>query len=110
MSAGTRGIHDGIDAHIRRSGIPYLHPDEPTVQLDLVGSARVIEWQEAKAAFLFASAGCWSELPHLYARYGTTATAQLIAKLKAIEHSTAALVSDSGMQATALAFDALLDP
>jgi cystathionine beta-lyase/cystathionine gamma-synthase len=110
MSADTREIHGGIDAHIRRAGIPYLHPDEPTVQLDLLGSARVIEWQEAKAAFLFASEGCWSELPHLYARYGTTATAELIAKLKAIEHSSAALVSDSGMQATALAFDALLDP
>jgi cystathionine beta-lyase/cystathionine gamma-synthase len=110
MSAGTREIHNGIDAHIRRTGIPYLHPDEPTVQLDLLGSARVIEWQEAKAAFLFASEGCWSELPHLYARYGTTATADLIAKLKAIEHSSAAVVADSGMQATALAFDALLDP
>ncbi len=45
------------------------------MQLDLLGSKQVIEWQEGKAAFLFASEGCWSELPHLYARYGTTATA-----------------------------------
>ena len=75
MSRGTRALHDGIDAHTRRTGIPYLHPDEPTVQLDLLGSAQVIDWQEGKAAFLFASEGCWSELPHLYARYGTTATA-----------------------------------
>ena len=110
MSTTTRGVHENIDAHIRRTGIPYLHPDEPTVQLDLLGSARVIEWQEGKAAFLFASEGCWSELPHLYARYGTTATAELIAKLKAMEHATSALVCDSGMQATALAFDALLEP
>ena len=110
MSAETRGLHDGIDAHIRRTGIPYLHPDEPTVQLDLLGSARVIEWQEAKAAFLFASEGCWSELPHLYARYGTTATAELIDRLKAMEHAAAAIVCDSGMQATALAFDVLLEP
>jgi cystathionine beta-lyase/cystathionine gamma-synthase len=110
MSPATRGVHDSIDAQIRRTGIPYLHPDEPTVQLDLLGSARVIEWQERKAAFLFASEGCWSELPHLYARYGTTATAELIAKLKAMEHATAALVCDSGMQATALAFDVLLEP
>ena len=110
MSPSTRGLHDSIDAHIRRTGIPYLHPDEPTVQLDLLGSARVIEWQEGKAAFLFASEGCWSELPHLYARYGTTATAGLIAKLKALEHATSALVCDSGMQATALAFDVLLEP
>ena len=110
MSPTTRDIHAGIDAHIRATGVPYLHPDEPTVQLDLLGSARVIEWQEGKAAFLFASEGCWSELPHLYARYGTTTTAALIAKLKRLEHASSAIVCDSGMQATALAFDALLEP
>jgi cystathionine beta-lyase/cystathionine gamma-synthase len=110
MSPVTIQLHESIDAHIRRTGIPYLHPDEPTVQLDLLGSKQVIEWQEAKAAFLFASEGCWSELPPLYARYGTAATSQLIARLKILEHATAALVCDSGMQATALAFDALLEP
>ena len=110
MSRTTRDLHTGIDAHIRATGVPYLHPDEPTVQLDLLGSSRVIEWQEGKAAFLFASEGCWSELPQLYARYGTTATAALIAKLKTLEHASSALVCDSGMQATALAFDALLEP
>ena len=110
MSATTRNLHEAIDAHARRSGVPYLHPDEPTVQLDLLGSRQVIEWQEGKAAFLFASEGCWSELPTLYARYGTNATAQLIAKLKTLEHASAALVCDSGMQATALTFDALMRP
>ena len=110
MSAKTRDLHGAIDAHARRSGVPYLHPDEPTVQLDLLGSKQVIEWQEGKAAFLFASEGCWSELPTLYARYGTNATAQLIAKLKTLEHASAALVCDSGMQATALTFDALMRP
>jgi cystathionine beta-lyase/cystathionine gamma-synthase len=110
MAPSTRQLHEAIDAHARRTGIPYLHPDEPTVQLDLLGSKQVIEWQEGKAAFLFASEGCWSELPHLYARYGTTATAQLIAKLKTLEHASAALVCDSGMQATALAFDVLMQP
>ncbi len=110
MGEATRSIHDAIDAHARRTGIPYLHPDEPTVQLDLLGSAQVVEWQEGKAAFLFASEGCWSELPHLYARYGTTATTALITKLKAMEHATSALVCDSGMQATALAFDVLMEP
>ena len=110
MSATTRNLHDAIDAHARRTGIPYLHPDEPTVQLDLLGSKQVIEWQEGKAAFLFASEGCWSELPALYARYGTNATAQLISRLKTLEHASAALVCDSGMQATALAFDALMEP
>jgi cystathionine beta-lyase/cystathionine gamma-synthase len=110
MSESTRTLHDSLDAHARRAGIPYLHPEEPTVQLDLLGSAKVVEWQEAKAAFLFASEGCWSELPHLYARYGTTATAELIAKLKTLEHASSAIVCDSGMQATALAFDVLMEP
>ncbi len=110
MAEATQGIHRAIDDHARRTGIPYLHPDEPTVQLDLLGSAQVIAWQEAKAAFLFASEGCWSELPHLYARYGTTATAALIAKLKTLEHATSAVVCDSGMQATALVFDVLMEP
>ena len=110
MAPATRDLHHAIDAHAKRTGIPYLHPDEPTVQLDLLGSKQVIEWQEGKAAFLFASEGCWSELPHLYARYGTTATARLIAKLKTLEHASSALVCDSGMQATALAFDVLMGP
>src|SRR5690349_9430788 len=110
MAPATRELHGAIDAHIRRTGIPYLNPDEPTVQLDLLGSAKVIEWQEGKAAFLFASEGCWSQLPPLYARYGTPATAALIEKLKTLEHATSALVCDSGMQATALAFDVLMEP
>lgn len=110
MTPATRDLHQAIDAHAKRTGIPYLHPDEPTVQLDLLGSKQVIAWQEGKAAFLFASEGCWSELPHLYARYGTTATTQLIAKLKTLEHASSALVCDSGMQATALAFDVLMEP
>ena len=110
MGSNTRQLHDALDAHARHTGLPYLNPDEPTVQLDLFGSAQVIAWQEAKAAFLFAAEGCWSELPHLYARYGTTATAALIARLKALEHATSALVCDSGMQATALVFDVLMAP
>ena len=110
MADDTRHLHDAIDAHARRTGIPYLHPDEPTVQLDLFGSARVIAWQEGKAQFLFASDGCWSELPHLYARYGTIATSALIVRLKALERASAALLCDSGMQATALVFDTLMAP
>ena len=110
MAEETRRLHDSIDAHARHTGVPYLHPDEPTVQLDLFGSANVIAWQEAKAAFLFASEGCWSELPPLYARYGTTATAALIARIKTLERASAALVCDSGMQATALVFDTLMTP
>jgi cystathionine beta-lyase/cystathionine gamma-synthase len=110
MADDTRRLHETIDAHARRAGVPYLHPDEPTVQLDLFGSARVIAWQEGKAQFLFASEGCWSELPHLYARYGTTATCKLISRLKELEGASCALVCDSGMQATALVFDTLMVP
>lgn len=110
MGAATRELHDALDAHARRAGVPYLHPTEPTVQLDLFGSARAIAWQEGKAAFLFASEGSWSELPHLYARYGTLATADLIARLKRLEQAGCALVCDSGMQATALVFDVLMEP
>jgi hypothetical protein len=110
MADTTRRLHDALDAQARRTGIPYLHPDEPTVQLDLLGSARTIAWQEGKAAFLFASEGAWSDLPHLYARYGTTATAALITRLKALEAAGAVLVCDSGMQATALVFDVLMTP
>ena len=110
MGAETRALHDSLDAHARRTGRLYLHPDEPTVQLDMLGSAQVIAWQEDKAAFVFASEGCWSALPHLYARYGTTATGQVLARLRALEHAGAALACDSGMQATALAFDVLLTP
>lgn len=110
MASSTRALHEALDAHARRAGVPYLHPDDPTVQLDLFGSKRAVAWQEAKAAFLFAEQGCWSELPHLYARYGTTATAALIARLRTLEHAGAVVVCDSGMQATALVFDSLLTP
>ena len=108
MSPDTQSLHAGLDAHAHRAGLPYLHPEEPTVQLDLFGSSRVIEWQEGKAAYLFAGQGCWSELSHLYARYGTTATAALLSRIKDLEGARAVLLCDSGMQATALAFDVLM--
>jgi cystathionine beta-lyase/cystathionine gamma-synthase len=110
MSLSTRELHEALDAHTRKTGLPYLNPDEPTVQLDLLGSARAVAWQESKAAFLFAAEGCWSELPHLYARYGTTATHELIDRVRTMERASCALVCDSGMQATALIFDALMTP
>ena len=52
--AATRELHDALDAHARATGLAYLHPDEPTIQRDLLGSAHVVAWQEAKAAFLIA--------------------------------------------------------
>ena len=110
MSEETRGLHDALDAHARRTALPYLHPSDPTVQLDLFGSAQVIAWQEGKAEALFAAETCWSALPHLYARYGTTLTHQLREAIARLEQATCVVCVDSGMQATALLFDALLAP
>jgi cystathionine gamma-synthase len=108
MSEAARELHGSLDAHARRAGLPFLHPEDPTVQLDLFGSAQVIEWQEGKAASMFLAEDSWSALPPLYARYGTTATGDLLSRLRDLEHARAALVCDSGMQATALLFDVLL--
>lgn len=110
MAASTRDLHAGIDAHAQRAGLPYLHPSSPTLQLDLSSSKEVRAWQESKAQFLFMGEGCWSELPHLYARYGTSAGSELVARVRALEAAPAAVLTDCGMQATALAFDALMGP
>jgi cystathionine gamma-synthase len=110
MAEETRALHDGIDAQAQRTGVAYLHPQEPTVQLDLLGSAQVVRWQDAKAAFLFAGDGAWSALPHLYARYGTTITEQLRQEIARLEAAKCVLLTDSGMQATALVFDVLMTP
>ncbi len=103
MAATTRELHDAIDRNA-----PYLHPTQRTIQRDLRSSDQVAAWQEAKAAFVLGGDGAWSELPHLYARYGTGGTSELIAKLRELEHAGAALVTDCGMQAVALVADALV--
>ena len=36
FSAATRELHTSIDAAIRRHGVPYLHPEDPTLQLDML--------------------------------------------------------------------------
>jgi len=108
MGATTRILHDALDARAAATGIGWLHPERPTIQRDLYGSPEVVAWQEAKAAFLISGDGAWSELPHLYARYGTPGTARLIAALRALEGARCAVVTDSGMQAFALVADALL--
>jgi cystathionine beta-lyase/cystathionine gamma-synthase len=98
-----------LDRHARQTGVAWLSPARRTIQRDLLGSPAVVAWQEAKAAFLLAAGGAWSELPHLYARYGAPGTAELIAALRRLEGARAALVTDSGMQAFALCADALLE-
>jgi cystathionine beta-lyase/cystathionine gamma-synthase len=104
MAAATRELHDALDRNA-----PWLNPDHPTIQRDLGGSPAVVAWQEAKLGFMLRGDGAWSELPHLYARYGTPAIARLIAALRELEGARAALVTDCGMQAFALVCDSLLD-
>jgi cystathionine beta-lyase/cystathionine gamma-synthase len=109
MGAATRELHAGLDRRARETGVAWLHPEQRTIQRDLLGSPGVVAWQEAKAAFLLAGDGAWSELPHLYARYGAPGTAALIAALRRLEGARCALVTDSGMQAFALVADVLLE-
>ena len=108
MGAPTRELHGALDDHAREAGVAWLHPERRTIQRDLLGSPNVVAWQEAKAAFLMLGDGAWSELPHLYARYGTPGTSALIAALRELEGARAALVTDSGMQAVALVTDVVL--
>lgn len=108
MGAATRELHAALDEHARATGVAWLHPTRPTIQRDLLGSPNVVAWQQAKADFMLAGEGAWSELPHLYARYGTPGTTRLIAALRTLEAARAAVVTDSGMQALALVADVLV--
>lgn len=110
MSDAARGLHQAIDSHAQRAGVAYLHPEDPTLLEDLLGGASVIAWQEGKAAGHLLGETCWSELPPLYARYGTGDTRDLIGAVRRLEAADAAVVVDSGMQATALLMDALIAP
>jgi cystathionine beta-lyase/cystathionine gamma-synthase len=108
MSDSTRALHEALDAHAHKTGVAWLNPERPTIQRDLLGSPAVVAWQEAKLAFVMRGDGAWSELPHLYARYGTPGTARLIGALRELEGAAAAVVTDCGMQAFALVVDVLL--
>jgi O-succinylhomoserine sulfhydrylase len=100
MGTATRELHEAINANA-----PYLHPERRTIQRDLGDSSTGVAWQEAKAQFTLTGDGAWSELPHLYARYGTPGTTALIAALRGLEHAKCAFVTDCGMQAVALVAD-----
>jgi cystathionine beta-lyase/cystathionine gamma-synthase len=110
MDAATVALHESVDANIRRLGWGYLSPEGESVIADLLGSARMVEWQERKAAASFLSSSCWSELPHVYARYGGKGTGELVRRVKALEGAEAAVVTDAGMTAASVLFDALLEP
>ncbi|MDQ3335314.1 MAG: PLP-dependent transferase [Myxococcota bacterium] len=108
MAPATRELHGALDQRARVEGVAWLNPEHRTIQRDLLGSPNVVAWQEAKLAFMLRGDGAWSELPHLYARYGTPGTAALIATLRGLEGARCAFVTDCGMQAYALVVDALL--
>lgn len=109
MGRATRELHEALDQHARATRTRWLNPEHRTIQRDLLGSPAVVSWQEAKLASVVRGDGAWSELPHLYARYGTPGTAKLIAALRELEHARCAFVTDCGMQAFALVVDTLLD-
>jgi cystathionine beta-lyase/cystathionine gamma-synthase len=110
MAAATRELHAALDDHARATGTAWLHPTRRTVQLDLLGSPAVIAWQEAKAELMIGGDGAWSELPPLYARYGTDGTRALIGALRRLEAAPCVAVVDSGMAAVAAVADAILAP
>ena len=109
MSADTRELHNAVDDAIRRDSKPFLHPDGQSIQLDLLGSARMIAWQEEKARISLLAEDCWSHLPTTYARYGSESTRALVSAIEKLEHASAAIAVDSGMGAAALLFDVLFE-
>lgn len=110
MDRSTIELHDSIDANIRRFGCPYLSAEGESVSADLLGSARMVRWQERKAGATLLGSSCWSELPQVYGRYGGEASRELVSRVKALEVAEAAVVTDSGMGAAAVLFDVLLEP
>jgi cystathionine beta-lyase/cystathionine gamma-synthase len=106
----TRELHEQIDASARRQGMPYLHPEDPTLQLDMFGSRHMTDWQEKKAEWVFAGERCWSDLHQFYARYGVETSRPLMAALQKLENAEGVILTDCGMQALALTIDALAFP
>jgi len=110
LTKATRSLHDAIDAAIRERGHPYLHPDGETLQLDMLGSGPLVEWQERKSKAIFLSAEPWSAMPQIYGRYGTEPSRTLIATVCDLEAAKGAVLTDGGMQACALLFDVAFAP
>ena len=109
MDPATRELHAALDAHARRSGLPYLHPDEPTVQLNLFGSQHVeSNGRKGRPPACFSARRAGRPCRRSTRAMTHPATGALIARLRDLEHARAALACDSGMQATALVFDVLM--
>ncbi len=100
MSSTTRDLHVAVDANA-----PWLNPERRSIQRDLRESGNGVSWQLAKDAFVKNGDGAWSQLPHLYARYGTEGATALIDELRRLEHARCGFVTDCGMQAVALVAD-----
>jgi cystathionine beta-lyase/cystathionine gamma-synthase len=109
MRPSTARLHESIDRNIRRRGRSYVTPTGTSVAMDLRGSAEMVKWQERKSAATLLGALCWSELPPVYGRYGGDSSRELVARVKALEGAEGAIVTDSGMTAAAVLFDALLE-
>lgn len=110
LAESTRTLHDGVDARIRASGRPDLHPEGPTIATDLLGSDGMIAWQEAKVARTMLGDACWSDLSPVYGRYGTDAGHDLAAAMRALYDVPAVVLADCGATAAALVIDAVFTP
>jgi cystathionine beta-lyase/cystathionine gamma-synthase len=108
MQSATVDLHESIDRNIRRCGRSYVTPTGESVAVDLLGSSRMVKWQERKSAATLLGSFCWSELPPVYGRYGGDGSRALVTRVKALEGARGAIVTDSGMAAVAVLFDALL--
>jgi len=110
MAQRTQKLHDQIDANIKATKQPYLQPDGPSVQTDLLGGAQMTAWQLQKASWAMLGEGSWSSMPQIYSRYGTEIGRRLIERVCDLESAEGAVLTDSGMQAVATLVDALIEP
>lgn len=110
MRDATRNLHQSIDTFAQQSGERWLHPESITLTKDLLGGRHMQSWQERKGALSMLGEDCWSTLPQVYARYATEPGRELIAAICSLENARGVVVTDCGMQATAIVMDTLLKP
>ena len=110
MCEDTRNLHTQIDAFAKQHGQRWLHPNSPTLTQDLLGGRQMQDWQERKGAMSMLGEDCWSKLPQVYGRYASAPGLKLIEAVCKLENAKAAVVTDCGMQATAITMDTLLKP